>query len=119
MAKVIKEFKGAPDDSSYVKTFVPGDAVFGDLAKVAIANRWATEEDAKAGASSGEGGGGADNGTPKTAAEVLALAEDMKENFMGWKALAGEVLGADLPAKKADIIAALELRAEEDAKAGA
>lgn len=43
MAKVIREFKGAPDGERKVRTFRPGDEVTGDLARVAIGEGWATD----------------------------------------------------------------------------
>lgn len=45
-----------------------------------------------------------DPGEPKTAAEVLALAEG---NFMAFKSAASKLLGDTIPEKKAEIIAAL------------
>lgn len=46
---------------------------------------------------------------PKTAAEVLAMAD--KVHFQTFKAEAAKLLGDDMPSKKDDIIAALEERA--------
>ena len=45
---------------------------------------------------------------PKTAAEVLAMATDSSVHFMSFKVEAAKLLGPDLPAKKADIVAMLE-----------
>lgn len=50
--------------------------------------------------------GGGDQ--PKTAVEVLAMAEDKTVPFMSWKVEAAKLLGPDLPAKKAEIVALLE-----------
>lgn len=59
------------------------------------------------------GGGSApakkDDNQPKSAAEVLALAEG---NFMTFKAAATKVLGDDTPATKDEIVAALKTKAE-------
>lgn len=43
---------------------------------------------------------------PKTAAEVLAMADTV--HFMTFKVEAAKLLGPDLPAKKSDIVALLE-----------
>lgn len=43
MATVIQEFKGVPDGEHHVRRFRVGDEVTGDLARVAIAEGWATE----------------------------------------------------------------------------
>lgn len=48
MAKVTKQFDGVPDGEIYPKTFMPGDEVTGDLAAVAIKEKWAEEGDAVA-----------------------------------------------------------------------
>ncbi len=40
-AKVTKAFPGRPDDGAHTKNFVVGDIVEGDLARVAVANKWA------------------------------------------------------------------------------
>lgn len=48
MAKVIKEFSGAPDGEVYARLFAVGDEVHGDLAAVAIREGWATDEELKA-----------------------------------------------------------------------
>ncbi len=45
---------------------------------------------------------------PKTAAEVLAMANDPAVPFMTFKSAAAKLLGDALPAKKPEIIAALE-----------
>jgi hypothetical protein len=45
---------------------------------------------------------------PKTAAEVLAMATDSNVQFMTFKAAAQKLLGDKTPAKKDEIIAALE-----------
>lgn len=42
-ATVIKEFDGAKDGTIYPTKFKPGDIVEGDLARVAIENKWAEE----------------------------------------------------------------------------
>lgn len=56
----------------------------------------------------GEGGagGGAGDDQPKTAVEVLAMADTV--HFMTFKVEAAKLLGPDLPAKKAEIVAMLE-----------
>jgi hypothetical protein len=51
--------------------------------------------------------GDADKGSTKTAAEVLAMAEDGTP-FMTFKAEAEKLLGEKTPAKKVEIVAALE-----------
>jgi len=66
-ATVIKAFRGAKDGEHYPVEFKPGDTVEGELAKVAVAEKWARvgkgkpapEGDAADGAqSAGEGGDG-------------------------------------------------------------
>lgn len=42
-ATVTKEFDGAKDGTIYPMKFKPGDVVEGDLARVAIENKWAGE----------------------------------------------------------------------------
>lgn len=49
----------------------------------------------------------------KTAAEVLAMANDSNVEFMTFKAAARKILGEDTPATKAEIIAALEDKATQ------
>lgn len=51
-----------------------------------------------------QSGGGDEQ--PKTAAEVLAMADTV--HFMTFKVEAAKLLGPDLPAKKAEIVALLE-----------
>ncbi len=51
---------------------------------------------------------GAGDGEPKTAAEVLEMAKDPNVQFMSFKAAATKLLGDKTPAKKDEIIAALE-----------
>ncbi|WP_313522534.1 hypothetical protein [Shinella sp.] len=46
--------------------------------------------------------------TPKTPADVLAMANDANVPFMSFKSAAAKVLGDKTPAKKDEIIAALE-----------
>lgn len=53
--------------------------------------------------------GGGDPDQPKTAAEVLAMAD--KVHFQTFKAEAAKVLGDNMPSKKDEIVAALEERA--------
>lgn len=43
MAKVIKQFDGVPDGQVQPRTFMPGDDVHGDLARVAVGEGWAEE----------------------------------------------------------------------------
>lgn len=40
-AKVVREFKGVPDGGMYPQVFRKGDLVDGDLARVAIREKWA------------------------------------------------------------------------------
>ena len=54
----------------------------------------------------GGGGGGAGDDQPKTAVEVLAMADTV--HFMTFKVEAAKLLGPDLPAKKAEIVAMLD-----------
>ncbi|ASP70357.1 hypothetical protein CDO28_01475 [Sinorhizobium meliloti] len=49
-----------------------------------------------------------DGDGPKTALEVLEMAKDPNVQFMSFKAAAAKLLGDKTPAKKDDIIAALE-----------
>lgn len=51
---------------------------------------------------------GAGDGEPKTAAEVLEMAKDPNVQFMSFKAAATKLLGDKTPAKKDEIIGALE-----------
>lgn len=50
---------------------------------------------------------------PKTAAEVLAMANDPNVQFMSFKSAASKLLGDKTPAKKDEIVAALEDLATE------
>jgi hypothetical protein len=50
---------------------------------------------------------------PKTAAEVLAMANDPSVEFMAFKSAARKVLGDTTPATKAEIVAALEDKATQ------
>lgn len=43
MAKVVKSFRGVRDGEIYPVVFAVGDTVEGNLAKVAIAEGWATD----------------------------------------------------------------------------
>jgi hypothetical protein len=47
-------------------------------------------------------------GEPKTAQEVLAMANDPSVQFMTFKAAAAKLLGEKTPSKKDEIVAALE-----------
>lgn len=47
-AKVTKPFNGAPDGQIYGKDFAVGDIVEGDLATVAVREKWAVELSGKA-----------------------------------------------------------------------
>ncbi len=85
-AKVTVPFNGKPDDEILPKAFKIGDAVTGDLAKVAVREKWATGEDLGS----------------LTVAELKELAAERSVD-----------LGDST--KKADIIAALELAAEASA----
>jgi hypothetical protein len=42
-AKVTCEFKGRPDEASQVRTIKKGETITGDLARVAVEEKWATE----------------------------------------------------------------------------
>lgn len=42
-AKVIIEFKGRPDSEALTRTIAKGDTIEGDLAEVAVRNKWAAE----------------------------------------------------------------------------
>ncbi|WP_085035216.1 hypothetical protein [Ensifer aridi] len=48
------------------------------------------------------------DGDPKTALEVLEMAKDPNVQFMSFKSAAAKLLGEKTPAKKDEIIAALE-----------
>lgn len=52
-----------------------------------------------------------------TAADLLAAPDGM--NFMAYKSAASKILGVPAPATKPEIVAALQAKAEEDAKAQA
>lgn len=56
----------------------------------------------------GEGGDDDEGVAPKSATEVLELAKDPAVQFMSFKAAAAKLLGDKTPAKKDEIIAALE-----------
>ncbi len=43
-ATVVKDFKGVPDGKIYPQKYVSGDIVKGDLARVAIKEKWAVED---------------------------------------------------------------------------
>ena len=42
-AKVAREFSGKPDDEIKARTIAKGEVIKGELARVAIDNKWATE----------------------------------------------------------------------------
>lgn len=42
-AKVTQEFKGRRDNEAVTTTFHEGDEIEGDLARVAVENKWASE----------------------------------------------------------------------------
>lgn len=110
-AKVVKPFKGAPDGEVYPVEFKEGDVVRGDLARVAIENKWAKEISEKPERKSREKPA-AD--APKTAADLLKAQKGMKaDDFM---AAAEAILGDEMPEDDSDVEAALQLRAEEDTK---
>ena len=54
MAKVKTAFHGVPDGEVMPKEFKPGDEVTGDLAAVAVAQGWASDDD---GGQKADGGG--------------------------------------------------------------
>lgn len=78
-ATVIKEFPGAPDGAIYPKTFVPGDVVEGDLARVAVENGWAKEGTQDATKKPADGGLVAipDGWEKLNAADTVALAQKL------------------------------------------
>lgn len=41
--KVIKPFAGVPDGETHPRQFLPGDIVEGDLARVALSEKWAKD----------------------------------------------------------------------------
>lgn len=47
-----KTFDGRRDEGTRVERFVPGDELTGDLARVAVENKWAKEESGKKASSS-------------------------------------------------------------------
>ena len=66
-ARVVKPFEGARDGDLYPRRFEVADVVEGDLARVAIENKWATEGGATA--------DGLPNGWEQfNAADMVALA---------------------------------------------
>ena len=64
-AKVTQAFDGVPDGKVHPVTFNPGDEVEGELAKVAVANKWAR----KIGAARKRGGKKADESAAKSGDE--------------------------------------------------
>ncbi|MCA3254936.1 MAG: hypothetical protein INF91_04875 [Alphaproteobacteria bacterium] len=56
MAIVTHSFKGVPDGEVHVKDFAPGDTVTGDLARVALAENWATDAERSAAGQKGRKG---------------------------------------------------------------
>lgn len=78
-ATVTKEFDGAPDGAIYPKHFVPGDVIEGDLARVAVENKWAEEGVKDATKKPAEGGPVAipDGWEKLNAAESIALARQL------------------------------------------
>lgn len=58
---------------------------------------------------------GGDEAGPRTALDVLAMANDSSIEFMTFKAAARKLLGNDTPSTKAEIVAALEDKATRPA----
>lgn len=73
-ATVTQEFDGAKDGAIYPTKFKPGDVVEGDLARVAVAQKWATEGEPEKGAETGKAGGLPDGWAMMNAPTMLALA---------------------------------------------
>lgn len=73
-ATVIEEFDGAKDGAIYPTKFKPGDVVEGDLARVAVAQKWATEGEPAKGAETGKADGLPDGWTMMNAQNMLVLA---------------------------------------------
>ena len=53
-AKVTTAFPGKPDDETQVRDVAVGEIIDGELAKVAIAQKWAEEVEAKSDPAAGE-----------------------------------------------------------------
>jgi len=90
-ATVTQEFDGAKDGTIYPTKWKPGDVVEGDLARVAIENKWATEGAAE---------------VEKTAANLPAgiPADWEKMNAPNLLALARKHGAGDEISKKADAV---------------
>lgn len=72
-ARVKTGFRGCRDGSSRVETFVKGDVVEGDLARVAIDEKWATEVKPKRASAVANGGSAADEAANGTDGEDAAV----------------------------------------------
>ncbi len=73
-AIVTAEFDGARDGAIYPTKFKPGDVIEGDLARVAVAEKWATRGDPAKGVGTGKAGGLPDGWAMLNAPTMLALA---------------------------------------------
>ncbi|MBX9943487.1 MAG: hypothetical protein K2Y40_05355 [Reyranella sp.] len=73
-ATVIEEFDGAKDGAIYPTKFKPGDVIEGDLARVAVAEKWATEGDSTKGAETGNSGSLPDGWAKMNVPNMLELA---------------------------------------------
>ena len=73
-ATVTQEFDGAKDGAIYPTRLKPGDVIEGDLARVAVAETWATEGEPAKGAETGNGGSLPDDWAKMNAPTMLALA---------------------------------------------
>lgn len=97
-AKVTKEFPGLVDGAAVVRTIKEGEIISGELAKVAVREKWAEEISGKQAAK----GDASDDLHKKTVAELKEIAEQRKIDL-------GDAT------KKDDIIAAIELAGEAKA----
>lgn len=74
-ATVTQEFDGAKDGAIYPTKLKPGDVIEGDLARVAVENKWAVEgEPEKGEGADGTAGGLPDGWAKMNAPNMLALA---------------------------------------------
>ena len=97
-AKVIKEFPGLADGTTVVRTFAEGEIISGELANVAVREKWAEEVSDKQAAKADA----TEDLHKKTVAELKEIAESRKIDL-------GDAT------KKDDIIAAIELAGEAKA----
>lgn len=73
-ATVTQEFDGAKDGAIYPTRLKPGDVIEGDLARVAVAQKWATEGEPAKGPETGQAGGLPDGWAKMNMPNMLALA---------------------------------------------